>query len=142
MHLARYRDSTEDLSEFIWILDSYNSALELAPSFGSLRDCAELLYRGSFGCIGSVRAILYRASVYAALEHTKISLDHIKRGLKAPNQLVTAAQEIRDGERLLGEAPCAVLDDVVTGHVAIAKQKSAGKPFQRKPKRYAAGNRL
>lgn len=142
VHLARYRDSTEDLAEFVWILDSYNSALELATSLGSLRDCAELLYRGSFGCIGSVRAILYRASVYAALEHTKISLDHIKRGLKAPNQLVTAAQEIRDGERLLGEAPCAVLDDVVTGHVAIAKQKSAGKPFQRKPKRYAAGNRL
>ncbi len=142
VHLARYRDTEEDLSEFIWILDNYDSALDLDPSLGSLRDCAELLYKGSFGCIGSVRAVLYRASVYAAIERSKINLDHIRRGLKAPNQLVIAAQEIRDGERLLGSEPCKILEEVVTAQDSITKRRNTGKPFQRKPKRYTAGNRL
>lgn len=142
VHLARYRDTEDDLEEFIWILDSYDSALELDPSLGALRNCAELLYKGSFGCIGSVRAILYRASVYAALEHAKISIDHIVRGLKAPNQLVTAAQEIQDGERLLGSEPCKMLEEAFTAKSSISKPKGTGKPFQRKPKRYTAGNRL
>lgn len=142
VHLARYRDTEEDLKEFIWILDNYESDLELDPSLGSLRECAELLYKGSFGCIGSVRAVLYRASVYAVLERAKINLDHIRRGLKAPNQLVVAAQEIRDGERLLGGGPCKILEEVVTAQESITRRKKNGKPFQRQPKRYTAGNRL
>ncbi|WP_428242321.1 TniB family NTP-binding protein [Gynuella sp.] len=142
VHLARYRNTDDDLKEFIWILDNYGSNLDLAAPLGSLRNCAEILYKGSFGCIGSVRAILYRASVYAALEHKKINLSHIQRGLKSPNQLVTAAMEIWDGERLLGSEPCMVLEEVVMTQTAIARGKVSGKPFQRKPKRYDAGNRL
>lgn len=142
VHLARYRETEEDLAEFLWILSNYDAALELDASLGSFQNCAELLYRGSFGCIGLVRAWLYRASVQAAVDGCKISLEHIQKGMKSVNQLVTSAQEIEEGEKLLGLKPCKIIQNALTREQSPAKQKGKNKPFQRKPKRYEPGNRL
>jgi energy-coupling factor transporter ATP-binding protein EcfA2 len=145
VHLSRYRNTEEDLEEFLWILANYDAVLDLDPSLGSLQTCAELLYNASFGCIGSIRACLYRASVQAALDGQKIGIIHIQRGLKAAKLLATSAQEIRDGESFLGIEPCTSLQHAVRGEMIPCtniKQKKAAKPFQRKPKRYAPGNRV
>ncbi|WP_168204116.1 AAA family ATPase [Aliikangiella coralliicola] len=142
VHLARYRTSEKDLSEFLWILSNYDAALELDPTLGSLQNCAELLYQGSFGCIGLIRAWLYRASVHAAIDGRKITLAHIHQSMKSLKQLVTSANEIKEGEKLLALEPCKIVQSIIGGAQPLTKKKSSAIPFQRKPKRYEPGNRL
>lgn len=147
VHLGRYRQTEEDIKEFLWILSNYNSELDIDPSLGSLEKCAELLYEGSLGCIGLLRACLYRASVYAAIERKRIGLDHIYKSLKSSNQMLTTAAEIRLGEELLGLKPCSVVEAALENEEdkekkSAAKKQNKGTCFQRKPKRYSSGNRL
>jgi hypothetical protein len=144
VHLPRYRKTEEDMNEFIWILANYDAALELDDSLGSIQNCAELLYEGTYGCIGLIRAWLYRASVLACIDGKDICLSHIQRSMKSANQLVTVEHEIDNGEKLL-----AIPNSETIKKPSSNKQKQpekskkkAQKPFQRKPARHAPGNRL
>jgi len=141
IHLSRYRQTQEDMEEFQWILANYSSVMNLDKSLPSLMNCTELLYQGTFGCIGLVRAWLYHASVLAATRQQKVSLTHIKETMKSPIQLYSIADEILDGETILGLSACIALKSIMeVGSPRGARKK--GKPFQRNPKRLAAENRI
>lgn len=146
VHLSRYHQTKEDIAEFQWILANYDEVLELDKSLPSLMDCTELLYQGTFGCIGLVRAWLYRASVQAATRQQKIDRALIQETKKSPMQLYSTAQEILIGETTLGIQPCEALTSVVESQAPVKTQKprakSATKPFQRKPKRFESNNRI
>lgn len=146
VHLSRYHQTKEDIAEFQWLLEHYDAALELDESLPSLMDCTELLYKGTFGCIGLVRAWLYRASVQAATRQQKIDLPLLEETKKSPMQLYSIAEEILVGETTLGIVPCEALKSVVESQAPIkskkSKTKSATKPFQRKPKRFDPENRI
>lgn len=146
IHLSRYHQTQGDLAEFQWILAHYDSVLDLDESLPSLLHCSELLYEGSFGCIGLIRAWLYHASVLAATRQKKIGIELIQETMKSPMQLYSIADEILVGETTLGISPCAVLQAAVESHPTNSKRskirKSSNKPFQRKAKRFDVGNRL
>lgn len=146
IHLSRYHQTEHDLAEFLWILTNYDAVLELDKSLPSLVDCAELLYQGTFGCIGLVRAWLYHASALAATRQKKVDLALIKETMKSPMQLYSIADEILTGETTLGISPCSALKSAVEAEapriVTGKKRKPGAKPFQRKAKRFEAENRV
>lgn len=141
VHLPRYYNVEEDLPEFGWILSHYDKLLTLDKSLPSILDCAELLYYGSFGCIGQVRAWLYHSSVKAATVGTGITEAIILDALKTEEELKSIAIEIEEGERLLG---CEQQESLkLAGEVALSKKRKARpKPFQRKNIRYKPSNRI
>ena len=146
IHLSRYHQTEVDLAEFQWILAHYDSVLELDKSLPSLMHCTDLLYQGTFGCIGLVRAWLYHASVLAATRQKKVDLALIKETMKSPMQLYSIAEEILTGETTLGISPCSALKSAVEAEAPVATirktRKSTTKPFQRKAKRFEPQNRL
>jgi hypothetical protein len=141
IHLSRYHQTEEDMDEFRWILANYSSVMDLDKSLPSLMDCTELLYQGTFGCIGLVRAWLYHASVLAATRQQKVSLTHIKESMKSPMQLYSIADEILDGETILGLQVCTALKSTLEANSSKNARKK-GKPFQRNPKRFEVENRI
>lgn len=141
VHLSRYRQNQEDIEEFIWILSNFSSVIDLDESLPSLLDCAELLYEGTLGCVGLIRAWLYRASVLAVVEGCSINLSHIQRSMKSIDQLVTVANEIEFGERLLGVDTYKLETQLKTKKSSETKTNT-GKNFQRLAKRFSANNRL
>lgn len=146
IHLARYHQTEPDLAEFQWILKNYDSVMDLDQSLPSLMHCSELLYQGTFGCIGLVRAWLYKASALAAARRKKLDLAMIKESMKSPMQLYSIAEEILTGESILGVSPGSVLQSAVEAAapkpIAGKAQKSKTKPFQRKAKRFELENRI
>lgn len=141
VHLSRYRENKADIEEFMWILSNFSSVIDLDKSIPSLLDCAELLFEGTLGCVGLIRAWLYRASVLAAIEGCNIKLSHIQNSMKSGDQLVTVREEIEFGERLLGVEEYASSTKPVAENSKINKTKRR-KPFQRNAKRFSAENRL
>ena len=146
IHLSRYHQTEADLEEFQWILAHYDEVLDLDESLPSLIQCTELLYQGTFGCIGLVRAWLYHASALAATHQKKIDLSLIKKTMKSPMQLYSIAEEILTGETILGISPCTALTSAVEAQAprsaASKVRKSSSKPFQRKAERFEPGNRM
>lgn len=142
VHLPRYQLNEEDIEEFMWILANYAASLDLDDSLDGLQTCAELIYDSSFGCIGLVRALLYRASVLSSLENSKIKLSHIEKSMKSPNQLISVAKELSEGEHLLGLNNFQnIAESEGDSSDKTVKKTRKGKPFQRNPKRYPALNR-
>lgn len=141
VHLSRYRQTEEDLAEFQWILAHYESIIDLDKSLPNLMSCSELLYQGTFGCIGLVRAWLYHASVLAVARQQKVTLELIKETMKSPMQLYSIAREILEGESVLALPICKALKSVVEVDPPRGTRKSKSKPFQRSPKRFDAENR-
>ncbi|WP_189270657.1 AAA family ATPase [Thalassolituus oleivorans] len=146
VHLSRYHQTEADLAEFQWILAHYDAVLDLDESLPSLMHCTKLLYRGTFGCIGLVRAWLYHASAVAAAHQKKIDLALLQETMKSPMQLYSIADEILTGETILGLTPCDALRSAVRPKAPIVAtkktRKTVTKPFQRKAKRFEPENRM
>jgi len=140
VHLPRYYSTEADVKEFIGILDAYEAKLHIQGIKSELRKHVKLLYGGSLGCIGLLRAWLMRAHAYAQIHDNNIS-EKLLLSTKLPDSdLREIAIEIEHGEQILNEdrpvweikKPKASVNDI--------KQKK--KPFQRNPRRESEGNRI
>ncbi len=141
VHLPRYQKTREELKEFAMIISVYEKKLSIDESVGSLRAHVELLYDGSFGCIGLLRAWLMRASAMAAVKDSAITLPILLKTRASDDDLAVIGREIYEGEKLL--EGCAEASKIVPPLKVTTKEskKSKAKPFQKKPRRLAPGHR-
>jgi hypothetical protein len=143
IHLPRYHATQEDLSEFSRILLSYDPFVDLEPRFTSLLDQLELLYNGSFGCIGLLRKWLVKVSALARARGRQISVDLLKETREAHADMESIATEILNGERYLSTEEASLTSGRNGNSSSVSKKlgNNKQKPFQRNPKRYGPGNR-
>lgn len=139
VHLPRYYSTETDVKEFVGILDAYEARLHAQGIKSELRKHAKLLYGGSLGCIGLLRAWLMRAYAYAQIRDNHIG-DKLLLATKLPDSdLREIALEIEHGEKIINEDRA--VWETPKAAVSNAKQIKRQKPFQRNPKRDTEGNR-
>lgn len=146
VHLPRYGSNREDIREFGRILQFYERKFgEEYCSNNILTEQLELLYSGSLGCIGLLRAWLRQAASMAHVQEVPIDREILLRFMLSDADRNVLMREITDGERLRqSTAP-----DYRTGNHLKPSAKTetkkqtvgGGKPFQRKPKRHQPGGR-
>jgi energy-coupling factor transporter ATP-binding protein EcfA2 len=135
VHLPRYSSTETDLQEFLGIIDAYDVKLHELGLVANLRSHTKLLYTGSLGCIGLLRAWILRAYAYSTAQNLDINEKILLEAKLPDSDLVEIAREIEQGELILN------------GHSIIPAIQGAGykqkkqKPFQRKAKRIAPENR-
>ncbi|MAL98864.1 MAG: hypothetical protein CL583_10505 [Alteromonadaceae bacterium] len=147
VHLPRYHSSNEDLREFAKIVQVYQKALLPLLGGNSLLEHTKFLHRGSWGCIGLLRAWLSHAATLASLREVCIDIELLEHAVLSDSDLSEISHEITEGEYLLqssAEKLGAISEHQLSDGVDSAKgpkKKGASKPFQRKPKRNLIGNR-
>lgn len=143
VHLPRYSVTEEDLREFSWIIAHYDQLLTLDKSIPTLGHCCELLYEGSLGCIGLLRAWLSRTAAFASVSNKPITKNLLKQTMLSATDRKEIAKEISTGEKLLSQSSLGGIYDHKTKSTTTIKAKNAkkNKPFQRKPARMKPGNR-
>jgi hypothetical protein len=141
VHLPRYYSTEADVKEFVGILDAYEAKLHAQGIKSELRKHAKLLYGGSLGCIGLLRAWLMRAHTYAQIRDNCIT-DKLLLATKLPDSdLREIALEIEHGEKIINEDRSIWEIQTPKAAVSNAKKNKKQKPFQRSPKRETEGNR-
>jgi len=138
VHLPRYRPISGDIDAFSQILASYDAILDLDGGVKSLTQFGELIYEGTFGCIGLVRSWLSQASAIARLEGTGINKEILERTKKPDADLVSIREEIESGEEYFDS----LSPDRVKTKRKTTRSNRKGKPFKRKPERIPPGNRI
>jgi len=137
LELPRYRTNNEDIAVFAKIIGTIAAEYDLDDDAKHLDKIAEILHKGSLGCIGSLIHIFKQAKSLAAITDSQISVSHIEKSTKSPRQLAAVTREIVEGEQFLGSgADC--LPDVPD---EVWRRQSRTKPFQLKPKRRRKGHR-
>lgn len=135
VHLPRYRFDGDDIREFVMIIKSYEEMMYIDPTLKNLWESYEMLYEGTFGCIGLLRGWLSRASALASAHGSGVTKELLEKTMLSESDLNAIADEIIDGESLLsnerGNKQCK----------ASSRKKSKAKPFQKKQKRYRPGHR-
>lgn len=141
VHLPRYYSTEADINEFVGILDAYEARLHMQGIKADLRKHARLLYGGSLGCIGLLRAWLMRSYAYAQIHENNIN-EKLLLATKLPDSdLREIAIEIEHGELILNEDRPVWESQKPKSPVRDVKKKEKQKPFQRNPKRETEGNR-
>lgn len=144
IHMPRYSHDDEDLQEFVSIIKSYEEIIELDKSISSLWQNYEMLYEGTFGCIGLLRAWLTRASAFAYANGSGITMDILKKSMLSESDRKEVKAEILEGENLLSNNVVDIFSKVSIkekNSTCKEKIKNIVKPFQRKPKRMKPGHR-
>lgn len=144
IHMPRYYEKQEDLQEYASIIKSYEQKLNLANSLPTLLECFDLIYHGTFGCIGLLRAWLSRAAAIAQARECGISREILRSTMLSESDRNAVASEILAGERILENNYDAGMSGFPS-HEAERKTSTSkskkGRPFQRNPVRMKAGNR-
>tara|TARA_B100000676_G_C18044391_1_gene826977 strand:+ start:858 stop:1916 length:1059 start_codon:yes stop_codon:yes gene_type:complete len=140
IHLPRYYATDHDLAEFGKILATYDQIIADIATEQVLTQSAEMLYHGSLGCIGLLRNWLGRAVARSHATGKQLSPALLREVMFSKADLAAISEEIYQGEKLFEPADTHSQSsrDRAT---KVLPPKSKGKPFQRKPKRYAPGNR-
>lgn len=146
VHFPRYHANSEDIFAFGDLLQKYSSLLNLDPAMNSLTDVVELMYEGSLGCIGLLKAWLKRADAVASYHGVPVTKDLLLSRRLTDIDLREIGAEIQAGERCLARTPAATKAGSASVKPAVEAKgsvpaKAQGKPFQRKPTRTSAGNR-
>lgn len=146
VHFPRYHANSEDIFAFGDLLQKYSSLLNLDPTLNSLTDVVELMYEGSLGCIGLLKAWLKRTDAVASYHGVPVTKDLLLSRRLTDIDLREIGAEIQAGERCLARTPASTKATSASGKPAAAGTSSTpakpkGKPFQRKPARSSAGNR-
>lgn len=146
VHFPRYLANREDIVAFGQLLQKYSEFIDLDKSLTSLNDIAELMYEGSLGCIGLLKAWLKRADAVASYHNVPVSEGLLRSKRLTDLDLREIADEILVGEECLvrtsaskrvgGAANTSSAEKGIPGG-----KKKKGKPFQRNPTRQTAGNR-
>lgn len=140
VHLPRYLPTAEDLTEFAGIVNNYEQQLTICSSLGSLNNCIELLYTYSLGCIGLLRAWLKRAQAMASISGGGITKSILMKTRLSDSDISKISEEILNGENALLNRENTEDKSSVAPNIPPTKNKT--KPFQRKPRRMKAGNRM
>lgn len=141
VHFPRYQATPEDLEEFARILAAYDPLVEKDGSLSSLLDQAELLYSGSFGCIGLLQKWLLAASALGMARDCPVSVEILKEARPPKTELESIAAEILEGERYLAYGDFAITPNTGKQSPPNSAYKRTRKPFQRNPKRLKPKNR-
>ncbi len=140
IHLPRYYATDHDLAEFGKILATYDQIIADIATDQVLTHSAEMLYHGSIGCIGLLRNWIGRAVARSHAIVKPLSSEMLKEVMFSKSDLAAISEEILQGEKLI-ETPDAHPQSRRDHSKVVKEPKKTGKPFQRKPKRYAPGNR-
>lgn len=139
VHLPRYYPTEKDLEEFVAIIDAYGAKLHKVGLTVNLKNYTKLLYSGSLGCIGLLRAWLMRAYACSQAYDSNIT-EKILLDTKLPeSDLHEIAAEIEHGELILNGNKT-----ILAAHsyrLSCGSKTKRQKPFQRNPKRELEGNR-
>lgn len=139
IHLPRYRTNDDDLKIFLGLLDSYSEIITLPPNITSLSNFADLLYEGSFGCIGLLESWIREAlALVMAREEPYLTKEHFLMSKKIEIDRQMVATEIKNGEDILDEIKEVQLQDDVD--IPIAKKQNK-KPFVKNPRRHKIAGR-
>ncbi len=145
VHLPRYRFEEDDIREFVMIIKSYEEIMHLDPTLKRLWESYELLYEGTFGCIGLLRGWLARASALASAHGSGVTKELLEKTMLSESDLNAIAEEILGGEDLLtskkGSKQNKSSSRKKRNGIKKSSKKSKAKPFQKKPKRYKPGHR-
>ena len=141
IHFPRYQATEKDISSFAELLATYSDIVDLDDSMSSLVDAAELMYEGSMGCIGLLKAWLKRADAIAKIDGKPIDAGLLRETRLTDLDLKSIKAEILAGERSL------IKSSISSARSNERKEphsppKNKSKPFQRKPTRETAGNRV
>lgn len=145
IHFPRYHATREDILAFAQLLQKYTELMNLHDSLNSLTDLAELLYEGTLGCIGLLKAWLKRVDAVASFQNIPVDENLLRSMRLTDMDLREIGAEIRAGEQCLvrtsgaKNAGCASVSPIRGRNAASKKPKN--KPFQKKPVRSTAGNR-
>ena len=136
VHIPRYRANSEDLAVFLGLLEAYSPVLKLDPKVESLSCDDELLYEGTFGCIGLLNSWIREALAIAmANNDSYITQEHFLRSHKFYTERLVIAAEIQDGESVVFSDEADEMIELVSGDTGQTK-KGRKRPFQKKPRRY------
>lgn len=145
VHLPRYYPVEKDLKEFVDIIGAYEMRLNQLGMAVNLKSHTKLLYNGSLGCIGLLRAWLMRAYAYSLAHKIDIN-ERLLLSVKLPDSdLSHIALEIETGEGVLNGSQTVSANNpsrVKPDTRPKEKPKKETKSFQRNPKREAEGNRI
>ncbi len=141
VHFPRYHAVEEDIEPFGVLLENYSDLINLDSSLNSLRDIAELMYEGSSGCIGLLKAWLKRADAIAMISGQKINENLLRNTRLTDIDLNAIRTEILVGEQSLKRSSIEKQDSSFSNVETFAASSGNGKPFQKKPSRESAGNR-
>lgn len=146
VHFPRYHANREDIVAFGQLLQKYSEFLNLDESLTSLNDVAELMYEGSLGCIGLLKAWLKRTDAVASYHNVPVSEELLRSKRLTDMDLREISAEIRDGEKWLARTSSSkgagnTQHTAPTTKGKTEGKKKKGKPFQRNPARHTAGNR-
>ena len=137
IHLRRYSSSNaDDVSDFASIVRAYGDRLNCPELLNNL----EVLYTGSLGCIGLLRAWLLRSAVVANARGIALNIETVRQQQLPSADLREILREIEQGEGLL-EIDAVFPSKKTVGSQKKKDSKSGRKPFSRNPRRYSAGNR-
>ena len=140
IHLPRYYATDHDLAEFGKILATYDLIIADIATDQVLTQSAEMLYHGSLGCIGLLRNWLGRAVARSHATGKQLTPTLLREVMFSKADLAAISEEIYQGEKLFEPADAHSQSSRDRAMKAMPPKKT-GKPFQRKPKRYAPGNR-
>ena len=132
VNLGRYQLNKEDLMEFTAILNQYGEATGHSKFF---IENIELLYKGSLGCIGLVRAWLLKSFALAGVRGAPLTKEILLESQQTLDDLSSMAEEIQHGERLLEAMSVENYNEEKSIEPVKKKSKSKAKPFQRKAER-------
>lgn len=139
VHLARYSNTPEDILEFRRIIQVYNHKLTEHGFKANLDEHCKILHDGSLGCIGLLRAWLFRSQAIASIKDKEINKKILLQTMHPDLELAEISREIMDGEWLLQNGH---LQEKPSDMSPIQNgSRSTTKPFQRKPKRFQIGGR-
>jgi hypothetical protein len=148
VHFPRYYANKDDILAFGQLLQHYSGLISLESKLSSLTDLAELMYGGSLGCIGLLKAWLKRTDAIASMQNIPVSERLLMENKLSDINLLAIRQEINMGEKLLerseGKSPVSqdnAIKSESENKVNTRPIKKGKKPFQRNPVRNQAGNR-
>ena len=143
VHLPRYQNTPEDIASFIQILDAYSQVVKLPNRIKSLREWHQMLYEGSFGCIGLLDSWLRKAIALADAKRAPCLTKEYLFATRRPYQdMAQIAFEIIEGEKAIqqgAERQDKNAEKLVKKCRKTGKRK--GKPFQKNPRRYVVGKK-
>lgn len=125
----------------------YSRELDLDEELKPLEQSTMMLYEGTFGCIGLLKNWLIGASAKAKAHEVKIDTQILMQSRISDSDLETIYHEIQAGEDLLRsespnfKVPAPSTTTNLEKSTREPRKQTNSKPFQKKPRRLAKGNR-
>jgi hypothetical protein len=145
IHFPRYKgDRDEDIAAWAEILSAYSALIPFRRPSTSLQDWDEMLFKGSYGCIGLLDKWLRSAVSVASHSGSKyLTEGFLKQTYRQDRELTVISNSVEQGELLLDEPTGrSTLSPPTNESGNKARTKGARRPFEKEVKRYTGDERL